>query len=177
MVLRRQLLLVATTLATAVAQPYITTLIRSRPELSNLTAYLDNHPDLVQSILRWPSGTFLAPSDEAFAKATHINDVFQESLNLANLNFTDIPALFSYHTVDYVIKSSDFLNGPHIVPTTLVDPTYTALSGGQVFMGNAVEGQRPVLTSGVESTSKIVVSVRLAPTLPPLPGVLMPYRT
>jgi len=163
--LRHQLFVVARLLATSVAQQHFTTLIRSRPELSNLTAYFDVHPELVESLLRWPNSTFLAPSNEAFAQATHItNDAFQMmDLNVKDINSSNIPAIFSYHTVGHVIKSSDFWHGPHLVPTTMVDPTYTALPGGQVFVGDGVQGQQPVLTSGLQAVSNIVFPVQQAP--------------
>jgi hypothetical protein len=80
-------------------------------------------------------------------------------LNIIDSFETGIAALFSYHTLVPFIKSSDFWGGPHVIPTTLVDPGYTALSGGQVVVGNGMRGQPSVLTSGLQSISSIVVPV------------------
>ena len=116
-------------------------------------------------MLRWPNRTFLAPSDEAFAKTAHVNDAFQMALNVINVNDSSIAALFSYHTLPRVYKTAEFADGPDLVATTLVDLAYTALSGGQVFVADAASGQSTIITSGMLTKSAIVAPVS-CPKLP-----------
>jgi hypothetical protein len=154
-----QLLFTTIVATAAAAQLNFTALIKSRPELSNLSTYFDLHPDLVQSVLRWPNGTFLALNDEAFIKSAPQNDVFGIPLNIVDVSDTSIAALFNYHTLVPYVKSVDFSGGPRIISTALVDPAYSALSGGQVVVGNGMRGQHPIFTSGLQSVSTIVVPV------------------
>lgn len=159
--LQNKFLLLANLCTVSAALQNFTALIGSRPELSNLTAYFDLHPDLVQSVLEWPNRTFLAPSNEAIAKTAHTNSPFHMglSLNVIDANEPGIAALFSYHTLPHIYKSVGFLAGPHIIATTLDDAAYTALPGGQVVVGNGMSGQQPTLVSGLQSVSTIVVPV------------------
>jgi hypothetical protein len=153
------LLLFTIPLATAAPQQNLTALVKIRPELSNLSTYFDLHPGIVESVLRWPNRTFLAPNDEAFAKAAPLQNAFAPSFNIIDVKDTSIGALFEYHTLVPFIRSTDILNGPPIIPTTLVDPTYTALSRGQVVVASGIRGQQPIVTSGLQSISTIVVPV------------------
>lgn len=142
----------------------LTTLVRSRPELTNLSTYFHLHPDIAQLVLEGRSRTFLAPSDEAFANNAPQDDALGISLNIIDVEDTSIVALFKYHTLPTVLRSADFANGPHIVPTILLDPAYTRLSSGQVVVGTGIPGHQPSLTSGLQRVSNIVVPVSNAET-------------
>jgi hypothetical protein len=168
LLLPHQLLLSLGIIAIAAAQQNFTALIKSRPELSNLSTYFDLHPELVESVLRWPNRAFLAPDDEAFVKETPENYMFGPPLNIIDVDDTTTAALFKYHTLVPYVKSIEFSGGPHIISTALVDPAYTALSGGQVVVGNGAGGQHPIFTSGLQSASTVVVPVSCVST--PLRG-------
>jgi hypothetical protein len=76
--------------------------------LTNLTAYFDLQPDIVQSVLEWPNGTFLAPSDGVFAKNAPENEAFAIPLNIIDANDPSIAALFKYHTLAPFVQAADF---------------------------------------------------------------------
>lgn len=70
---------------------------QKQAELTNLTTYFDLHPDIIQSVLEWPHGTFLAPSNGALAEMRVKQDAFGIPLNIIDVNDTSIAALFKYH--------------------------------------------------------------------------------
>jgi hypothetical protein len=94
-----------------------------------------------------------------FAKNAPGNEAFTIPLNIIDANDTSIATLFKCHTLAPFVRAADFWNGPHIIQTTLVDAAFTNLSGGQVVVGNGMQGQQTSVTPGLQSISTIVVPV------------------
>ena len=134
----------------------LTAVLESDPNLSNLTSYLGFYPSVVQSLMNITNVTLLAPTNDAFAKLTaELGGVLPNDTSLIN-------AIFSYHILDGQYLSSNFSSTAKFIPSKLVDPTYTSLTGGQVVEGLA-SGKSVVFYSGLLQNSTVTQAVSLKP--------------
>jgi uncharacterized surface protein with fasciclin (FAS1) repeats len=135
----------------------LTALLANITELSNLTALIQAQPQLLQSLSQANNITILAPSNAALAKLG----------NASLSNAAAIPALLSYHVVNGTFPSSAFTSTPVFAATSLMDPNFSNVTGGQrveiVKRGNDV-----MVMSGLKNMSKVTQAVSRRPWQPVL---------
>jgi uncharacterized surface protein with fasciclin (FAS1) repeats len=103
----------------------LSSLLKSKPELSNLTEVLNEFPEFLSTVSKLHNITFLAPNNTAFAKLE--NSTQGETLENAEKDY--LLNLLYYHVLH---GTYDNLTDYYIVPTLLTSKTYTNVSGGQV---------------------------------------------
>lgn len=151
-------LLLATTI---VAQGNFTSVIAGNPNLANLTQFLGFYPALVQQLEVATNITFLAPNNDAFTKLLSSSSPEAIQTNDTSL----VEALFSYHTLIGIHKSTDPHSTPSFIPTTLSfvpksldGSTYTTLEGGQVVEA-VINTDRTTFVSGLLQASTATETV------------------
>jgi uncharacterized surface protein with fasciclin (FAS1) repeats len=122
----------------------LTALLANTSDLSTLNTLIQAQPQLLQGLSQANNITILAPSNDAFAKLG----------NASLSNTAVIPALLSYHVINGTFPSSAFTNTPVFAATSLTDPNYSNVTGGQrveiVKSGNDVN-----VISGLKNISKV----------------------
>jgi len=131
----------------ATAQDLATTLA-NQTSLSNLTTYLGLFPDFTATLSQLQNITLLAPNNAAFA--TLLNS--SAGAAVSNNNTALIQALFSYHVLNG--SYSNFSAMPEFIPTILMPPTFTNVTGGQVV--EAMGGSNTSFYSGLLQNSSTV---------------------
>ncbi len=136
----------------------LTALLANTSDLSTLNSLVQAQPQLLQGLSQANNITILAPSNDAFAKLG----------NASLSNTAVIPALLSYHVINGTFPSSAFTNTPVFAATSLMDPNYSNVTGGQrveiVKSGNDVN-----VISGLKAMSKVTKAVRRRPQQISLP--------
>jgi uncharacterized surface protein with fasciclin (FAS1) repeats len=125
----------------------LTALLSNTSDLSTLAMLVQAQPQLLSNLAQAQNITILAPSNAAFAKLG----------NASLSNTAVIPALLSYHVINGTFRSTDFTNTPVFAATSLMDPIYSNVTGGQrveiVKSGNDVN-----VISGLKSISKVTLA-------------------
>lgn len=152
MQIKKLLPLALATAASAQETTNLTAAVASSPELSQLAATLGFYPDLVAALADIPNITLLAPSDAAFEE-------FMNSSNAAALNDTAlIQAVLQYHVLNGTYYSDNVTETPSFIPTSLVNSSYTNVTGGQVVKAVLTDG-KVVFFSGLLTNSTVTQAV------------------
>lgn len=114
-----------------VSIPYVLTqqiqslagVLAAQPEFSNLTNYLQQHPDLLYQLEDLRNITFAAPKNSAFAKL--LNSPGGEQLSN---NASYMEALLQYHT----FNGTGIFDHSGVISTGLQSQSYTAVPGGAI---------------------------------------------
>lgn len=131
----------------------ISSLISSLPELSNLTAYLPFIPETDFSLSNLQNKTFLAPTNEAFAKLLNSS----VGASIASGNATELVALLQYQTLDGTYQSHNF---DTVITTALTNSVYTTVLGGATVTyvqesGSFLSGLGELSVPGVSNNGDI----------------------
>lgn len=106
--------------------PSLVEALNSTAELSQLAGVLNLTPQLVQVLGSATNITILAPSNDAF------NSIGNETLAALASDQAAITALLQYHVLNGTYRSDQITNSSVFVPTTLTNPQFTNVTGGQV---------------------------------------------
>lgn len=137
-------------LATLTSAQSLTSVLTSTPELSTLTGYVSQFPDLVKALGTAKDITILAPTNAAFGKGNATALLKYPKLFEAGL---------TYHVLQGIVPASDFFkSSPSFIPTELTTPLLTNVTGGQVVEG-VVKGKSIEIVSGLRSFSSVVKGV------------------
>ena len=146
---------VAALLSVASAQN-LTSVLTSSPDLSNLTSYLQLFPAVLSYLSQAQDITILAPTNAAFNKLLSS----PAGAVLKSNDSTAIQAVLTYHVINGTYPASAIGSTPAFVPTLLVDPKFTNVTGGQrvsvVKAGGTVN-----VTSGLKAISTVTKAVRV----------------
>lgn len=132
--------LVLAALASAVAAQdmmNLTAALGSSEELSNLTSFVSAMPQLLEQLSSATNITILAPSNDAFT-------ALAESPMGAGLLANDsglITAILSYHVLNGTYPADAVTEEPTFIPTMLMNPMYSNVTGGQRVEAIAMEDQ------------------------------------
>ncbi|KAI1157963.1 FAS1 domain-containing protein [Nemania serpens] len=122
-------LLIPTLVPAVVAQnvPNLTdALAGENSTLSSLNAYLQQNPQLLQSIGNAQNVTILAPNNDAVNAAINNTDYSSPYISPG-----DIQALLSYHVLNGTYYASDISNTSQFISTLLTNTSFTNVTGGQ----------------------------------------------
>ena len=150
-----QYLSVAAFLSVASAQN-LTSVLTSSPDLSNLTSYLQLFPALLSQLSQTQNITILAPTNAAFNKLLSSS----AGVVLKSNDSAAIQAVLTYHVLSGIYPASAIGSTPAFVPTLLVDPKYTNITGGQRVSVVKAEGNVNV-ASGLKAISTVTKAVRV----------------
>ena len=136
--------------ATAVAQgtQNLTAALSSSPQLSNLTTYLGAVPGLVSQLSGLTNITLLAPNNAAFTELLSS----PAGAALTGGDQAAIQALFSYHVLNGTYAS---FNKTQFVPTALMPPMFTNVTGGQVVEAVPSGGMVSFFSGGLMNSSVV----------------------
>lgn len=138
--------------ATSLAQS-LNSLLGSVEPLQKLAEILKTQPDIVATLSSASDITILAPSNDAF-------DDFMKSPMAMMANNSTIKALLSYHVLDGVYKSSDFMSMPQFLPTILMDKRFANFSmGGKQVVEAVLDDEDYDLYSGLHMKSSVSMPV------------------
>lgn len=136
------------------AQDDFTQAISGRPELSNLSTYLNNTPGMRDRFNSARNVTILAPSDENF-----------KDLIAANIEPSEPPAnsilidgILTYHIINGTHRTSDITSRPQFLKTLLDDRNFENVRSGQVVKA-VREGDDTKFYSGLLRESKTTADV------------------
>lgn len=136
------------------AQDDFTQVISSRPELSNLSAYLNNTPGMKDRFSSARNVTILAPSDDNFKDLIAAN--IKPNEPLANSNLID--GILTYHIINGTQRSADITSKPKFLKTFLDNPNFENVRSGQVIKA-VKEGNDIKFYSGLLRDSKSTTNV------------------
>lgn len=105
--------------------PDLAQALNSTSELSILNGVLAGNPELLASLGGLSNVTILAPSDAAFAQ------VDNATLSGLTANTGLLTALLQYHVLNGTYMASAITNTSAFVPTSLNNPMFTNVTGGQ----------------------------------------------
>lgn len=143
--------------ATSLAQS-LNSLLGSVGPLQKLAGILKTQPDIVATLSAASDITILAPSNDAF-------DDFMKSPMAMMANNSTIKALLTYHVLDGVYKSSDFMSMPHFLPTILMDKRFANFTmGGKQVVEAVLDDEDYDLYSGLHMKSSVSMPVRPHPS-------------
>ena len=153
--MQSKLLSFAALAATASAQMMnLTATLMSTPDLSNLTSYLSLFPQVLTQLSSASNITILAPSNEAFA--AYMNSSAASAIK-ANDTMA-IQSLLTYHVLAGTYPAASIKSTPAFVPSMLMDPMYTNVTGGQRVEAVNMMGNVSVF-SGLLMNSTVVKAV------------------
>jgi len=112
-------------MASNIAAQSLTEALAGESSISNLTTYLNLYPDFTAQLGGMSNITLLAPNNEAF---TRLLNSSQAAAIQANDSST-IEALLSYHVLNGTY--ANFSSMPQFLHTSLQNPTFANLTGGQ----------------------------------------------
>lgn len=138
--------------AAAQQAPDLVTLLGNTSELSNLTTYLGLYPEFTNMLAGLTNITILAPSNEAFTKL--LNSSAGAAASIQANDTEAIQALFSYHVLNGTYYASSVTENATFIPTALVNPTYSNVTGGQRVEA-ITSGEDVVFYSGLLSNSTV----------------------
>ena len=152
-----KLLSFAALAATASAQMNLTSTFLANPNLSNLTSYIRLFPAALQMLESASNITVLAPSNMAFE--TFLNS--SAGSLIKNNDTATIEAFLNYNVINGTHYASAFNGTPAFLPTTLNNPAYTNVTGGQVLEAVTL-GQNVTIFSGLLQNSTVTQAVSLS---------------
>jgi len=121
----------------------LNTTLSSNPSLSNLTAFLNLNPALIQTLSNATNITILAPSDEAFSQLTN-----SPGGGALTADPGLISSLLQYHILNGSLPVDQITNTSVFIPTLLNNSTYSNVTGGQVVEAVKI-GNDTVFYSGL----------------------------
>ena len=145
----------------------LTSVLAGTPELSTLTGILVEYPNVLSTILEWPTNlTIIAPSNAAFEELTMMNTTSHDSVPLTGGNNTDtMAALLSYHVLSGTFYSTAFIEGETATAKTLLMGNDFANLGedAQVVLGRKRNGGVYLFSGlGMVATPDSVVCIKSA---------------
>ena len=132
----------------------LTAAISSNPDLSNLTQYLGFYPQIVSKLSSLTNITLLAPNNDAFTKL--LSGPAAAQINAQDTSLID--ALFTYHVLDGTYPASAITKKAAFIPSALVDPVYTNVTGQRVEA--VAVGKQVAFYSGLLQNSTVTQAVR-----------------
>lgn len=149
-----KLLSLASLLSVVVSAQNLTSVLTSDPQLSNLTTYVQLFPAVLQQLSQATNITILAPSNEAFSNllSSPAGTALQANDTAA------IQALLTYHVLNGTYPASSISNTPAFVPSTLNDPGFSNVTGGQRVEA-LKQGDAVTFTSGLMMMSNVTKAV------------------
>lgn len=149
---------VAFTAVNGQSAPNLTSILSSTPELSALTELVLDQPELLDTLLNWPTNlTIVAPSNEAFDEFKKLNLTSLDSVPLIGNKVDVIVALLSYHVLNGTFLSTVFVEGDTAAADTLLmNNSYANLANDapQVLLGRNHDGT-VTLYSGLGTPSRV----------------------
>ena len=140
--------------ATVSAQMNLTDVFLANPELSELTSYVRLFPAALQQLVSQSNITILAPSNDAFNKFLN-----SSSGSLVKANDTAaIEAFLNYNVINGTHYASAINGTPAFLPTTLNNPAFTNVTGGQVVEAVTL-GQNVTIFTGLLQNSTVSQAV------------------
>jgi uncharacterized surface protein with fasciclin (FAS1) repeats len=139
----------------AAQQQNLTAALSSSPQLSNLTTFVSQFPQLLQSLSQASNITILAPSNDAFSEFL--------SSDAGGMLASDpglLQAVLQYHVLNGSYPSSAITNTTAFVPTLLTNASYANVTGGQRVAAALVDGN-VTFFSGLLANSTVTQAVRL----------------
>ena len=149
-----KLLPLAALAASVSAQMNLTDTFLANPELSELTSYVRLFPAALQQLVSQSNITILAPSNAAFNKFLNSSS---GSL-VKNNNTAAIEAFLNYNVINGTHYASAINGTPTFLPTTLNNPAFTNVTGGQVVEA-VTFGQNVTIFSGLLQNSTVSQAV------------------
>ncbi|KAL9609305.1 MAG: hypothetical protein Q9167_005923 [Letrouitia subvulpina] len=128
----------------------LTSVLSSAADLSNLTSFVSQFPQLLTTLSSATNITILAPSNEAFGKFLQSPAASAVTANDSNA----IQALLSYHVLNGTYPAAAVKETPAFIPTLLNNPAYANVTGGQVVEAIA-QDDSVVFFSGLLSNSTV----------------------
>lgn len=132
--------------------PDLATALNSTSDLSILQGILAGSPELLGQLGGLSNITVLAPSNDAFA------EVDNATLSGLTANPGLLTALLQYHVLNGSFPSSEITNTSAFVPTSLTNPLFTNVTGGQVVEAISNDGNVTIY-SGLLSNSSVTTAV------------------
>jgi uncharacterized surface protein with fasciclin (FAS1) repeats len=130
--------------------PTLAAALNATEELSILQSVI---PASVLEALAGLTGiTIVAPSNSAFEK------IDNETLSALTADEGLLTALLQYHVLNGTFLSTDITNTSAFVPTALMNPMFTNVTGGQVVEAVAMDGS-VVFYSGLLTNSTVTTAV------------------
>lgn len=141
-------------LASVAAAQTAVDVLKADPELSTLLSLVGKDSQRVTTLESLKEVTILAPTNNAFTEwaSTPLGKDISTSDEA-------VQALLVYHVLRAKVPASAFTTTPAFVPTLLINPAYTNVTGGQVVEGK-LNGTTIEITSGALEVSKVVKGVR-----------------
>lgn len=136
------------------AQDNFTQVISGRPELSNLTTYLNNTAGMNDMFNSARNVTVLVPSDDNFKDLVAAN--IEPSEPLANSALID--GILTYHIINGTYRAADITSQPKFLKTLLDNPTFENVRSGQVIKA-VKDGDDTKFQSGLLRNSTTTTNV------------------
>lgn len=163
--MRANALFFAASLATIVQGQDLGTVLAGQPTLSKLVNLLGQVSNTTNFLASQENVTLFAPSEDALAAILEQGGIF--SIDEASIDPGLIEQILRYHLYHGVIKAEDITEIPEFVPGYLNysgivldgEVSGSNVTGGQVVSVNLDEDGNAIVTSGLKSTSKVVVPV------------------
>ena len=161
------ILLAASATAFATAQD-LATVLSGQETLSTLVGLLGQVQNTTEFLASQEKVTLFAPSNEAFANIVAEGGIF--SIEQAAVDPGLIEQILRYHLFKGVVKAADIKEIPQFVSSYLNysgivldgEVSGSNVTGGQVVSVNLDEEGSAIVTSGIKSTSQVVVPVSLS---------------
>lgn len=160
------ILMAASATAFATAQD-LATVLSGQETLSTLVGLLGQVQNTTEFLASQDKVTLFAPSNDAFANIVAEGGIF--SIEQAAVDPGLIEQILRYHLFKGVVKAADINEIPQFVPSYLNysgivldgEVSGSNVTGGQVVSVNLDEEGNAIVTSGIKSTSQVVVAVSL----------------
>lgn len=154
-----------TCLATVVQAQDLGTVLAGQPTLSTLVNLLGEVSNTTEFLATQENVTLFAPSDDALAAIVQQGRIF--SVDEAALDPGLIEQILRYHLFHGIIKAEDIVETPQFVPSYLNysgivldgEVSGSNVTGGQVVSVSLNDDGNAIVTSGIKSTSQVVVAV------------------
>ena len=158
------LILAAFATAIATAQD-LATVLSGQESLSTLAGLLGQVQNTTEFLASQENVTLFAPSNDALATIVQSGGIF--SIEQAAVDPGLIEQILRYHLVKGVVKAADIKEIPQFAPTYLNysgivsdgEVSGSNVTGGQVVSVSLDEEGNAIVTSGIKSTSQVVVAV------------------
>lgn len=158
------LLLAAIATALATAQD-LATVLSGQESLSTLVGLLGKVQNTTEFLASQKNVTLFVPSNDALATIVQSGGIF--SIDEAVVDPGLIEQILRYHLFKGVVKAADIMEIPQFAPSYLNysgfvldgEVSGSNVTGGQVVSVNLDEEGNAIVTSGIKSTSQVVVAV------------------
>lgn len=163
--MRTNIIVFATCLAAVVQSQDLGTVLAGQPTLSTLVNLLGEVSNTTEFLASQENVTLFAPSDDALAAIVQQGGIF--SIDEAAVDPGLIEQILRYHLFRGVIKAEDITEIPQFVPSYLNysgivldgEVSGSNVTGGQVVSVSLNDDGNAIATSGIKSTSQVVVAV------------------